>query len=257
MARGRGIAMLESASPWLLGVLLIGAWELATRLGLLDAHDVSTPRDVAALIWDWTITGYIVPHFLETAFEVATGYAAGTLAGMVVAFLFLFFPLTEAYFQLPVTLLNALPRAILAPFVVLLLGLNATPKVVLVMLVVFIITLINLSAGLREVDQTIVDNARMLGASRRELIRYVYIPAALVWIVGAMRNSIGHAFTAAVVCELIGATSGLGWLIAAGQAAIKPDWVMAGLFFASVIVVVVDLLLLAPLERRGAHWRVF
>ncbi|MFI4982845.1 MAG: ABC transporter permease, partial [Nevskiales bacterium] len=253
----RTVALAERASPWLLALLLVLAWDLTTRFGLIDPHDVSRPQDVLVLIWQWTVTGYVFPHLAETVFEVAAGYIAGTLAGLAVAFVFLFHPRIAALFQLPVTLLNALPRAILAPFVVLLLGLNALPKIALVLLVVFIITLINLSAGLREVDRTIVDNARVLGASRRDLISYVYVPAALVWIVGAMRNSIGHAFTAAVVCELVGATSGLGWLIAAGQAAIKPDWVMAGLFFASVIVVFVDLLLLAPLERRGAHWRVF
>ncbi len=251
------MARLERASPILLALLLVLLWDLTTRFGLIDPQDVSRPQDVLALIWQWTITGFIFPHLAETAFEVAAGYIGGTIAGMAVAFVFLFYPRAAALFQMPVTLLNAIPRVILAPFVVLLMGLSAAPKIALVLLVVFIITLINLSAGLREVDRTIVDNARVLGASRRELIFYVYVPAALVWIVGAMRNSIGHAFTAAVVCELVGATSGLGWLIAAGQAAIKPDWVMAGLFFASVIVVLVDFLLLAPLERRGAHWRVF
>jgi NitT/TauT family transport system permease protein len=248
---------LERASPVLLALLLVLLWDLTTRFGLIDPQDVSRPQDVFLLIWQWAVTGFIFPHLAETAFEVAAGYIGGTLAGMAVAFVFLFYPRVAALFQMPVTLLNAVPRVILAPFVVLLLGLSAAPKIALVLLVVFIITLINLSAGLREVDRTIVDNARVLGASRRHLVFYVYVPAALVWIVGAMRNSIGHAFTAAVVCELVGSTSGLGWLIAAGQAAIKPDWVMAGLFYASVIVVLVDFLLLAPLERRGAHWRVF
>ena len=248
---------LERASPVLLALLLVLLWDLTTRFGLIDPQDVSRPQDVFLLIWQWAVTGFIFPHLAETAFEVAAGYIGGTLAGMAVAFVFLFYPRVAALFQMPVTLLNAVPRVILAPFVVLLLGLSAAPKIALVLLVVFIITLINLSAGLREVDRTIVDNARVLGASRRHLVFYVYVPAALVWIVGAMRNSIGHAFTAAVVCELVGATSGLGWLIAAGQAAIKPDWVMAGLFYASVIVVLVDFFLLAPLERRGAHWRVF
>jgi len=251
------MARLERASPVLLALLLVLLWDLTTRFGLIDPQDVSRPQDVFLLIWQWAVSGFIFPHFFETAYEVAVGYIGGTLAGMAVAFVFLFCPRVAAMFQVPVTLLNALPRVILAPFVVLLLGLNAAPKIALVFLVVFIITLINLSAGLREVDRTIVDNARVLGASRHQLTFHVYVPAALVWIVGAMRNSIGHAFTAAVVCELVGSTSGLGWLIAAGQAAIKPDWVMAGLFYASVIVVLVDFFLLAPLERRGAHWRVF
>ena len=248
---------LSDASPALvvLGVLL--AWDFATRFGLADPRYLSRPLDVAALAWEWTRSGFIVPHMVATFSEVGIGYVGGTLAGMAVAFLFFFVPRVAELCDPMVVLLNAAPRAILAPFAVLLFGIGLGSKVALVGLVVFTITLLSLYTGLKEVDRTIVDNARVMGARRADLTRHVYIPAALVWVVSAMRISIGQAFTAAIVCELLGATEGLGWIIAAGQSAVKPDWIMAGLFFASVIVLLVDIIILAPLERRGSHWRVF
>src|SRR5580704_10361274 len=85
---GTEMARLERASPVLLALLLVLAWDLTTRFGLIDPQDVSRPLDVFRLIWQWTVTGFIFPHFLETAFEVAAGYIGGTLAGMAVAFLF-------------------------------------------------------------------------------------------------------------------------------------------------------------------------
>jgi NitT/TauT family transport system permease protein len=222
MVRVRRI--LGAASPWLIVVMLLLAWQGATDFGLADPRYLSRPS---------------------------------TVAGMLVAFGFFFFPRVAALCDPMVVVLNAAPRAILAPFAVLLFGIGVLSKMMLVLLAVFTITLLNLYAGLKEVDRTIVDNARVMGAGQRDLARHVYIPAALVWIVSAMRISIGQAFTAAIVCELLGATEGLGWIVAAGQSAVKPDWIMAGLFFAAAIVVVVDFLVLAPLERRGSHWRVF
>ncbi len=248
---------LSAASPALVVLALLLAWDFATRFGLADPRYLSRPLDVAALVWQWTRTGYIVPRMLATFSEVGIGYVGGTLAGMAVAFLFFFVPRVAELCDPLVVLLNAAPRAILAPFAVLLFGIGLGSKVALVMLVVFAITLLSLSTGLKEVDRTIVDNARVMGAGRADLTRHVYLPAALVWVVSAMRISIGQAFTAAIVCELLGSTDGLGWIIAAGQSAVKPDWIMTGLFFASVIVLLVDIVILAPLERRGSHWLVF
>jgi NitT/TauT family transport system permease protein len=255
MVRVRRI--LGAASPWLIVLLVLLAWQGATDFGLADPRYLSRPSTVAALIWEWVRTGFILRHVEVTVIEVVVGYTAGTLAGMAVAFGFFFFPRVADLCDPMVVVLNAAPRAILAPFAVLLFGIGLLSKMMLVLLAVFAITLLNLYTGLKEVDRTIVDNARVMGAGQRDLARHVYIPAALVWIVSAMRNSIGHAFTAAIVCELLGATEGLGWIVAAGQSAVKPDWIMAGLFFAAAIVVIVDFLVLAPLERRGSHWRVF
>ncbi len=251
----RGI--VHTSTPWLVALLMLAMWDLSVTLGFVDSLAVSRPGVVAERVWEWSRTGYILPHITATLFEVFTGYVGGTVAGLAVAFLFFFYPPVASLCEPFVSLLNAIPRSILAPLTLVLFGVGALSKVVLVVLVVFLIALLNLYAGLREVDRSIIDNARVMGATRSDLIRHVYLPASLMWIVTAMRISIGHAFTTAIVCELLGATAGLGWLIEVGQATIKPDWMMAGLFVAAVVTLVFDFLILAPMERKGAHWRVF
>lgn len=253
----RFLRRVDRVSPWLVVLAVIVVWETVTRLQIINEQDVSRPATVAALIVEWIRTGYVLPHLAMTVAEVLVGFVSGTVLGLSAAFVFFFWPRWARMFEVPLLLLNAVPRTILAPFVVLLFGLTPLPKMVLAFVVVFVITIVNLSAGLKEVDRTIVANVRVMGGNRRELTRHVYLPAALAWIIGAMRTSVGHAFTAAIVCELMGSTLGLGWVITTGQTAIKPEWVMAGLFFAGIVVVVADLVLLAPLERRASHWRVF
>lgn len=238
-------------------VVLFLVWELTTTLGIIDDRALSSPRIVLAHSWEWIVTGYIWPHILATTVEVALGYVLGTALGLFIAFLFFFSPRLAALFDPFINVLNAVPRSILAPLFVVMLGIGLLSKVVLVILAVFLITLLSLYAGLKQVDQTLVNNTRVMGASQWLLIRHVYLPASLVWIVTAMRISIGHAFTVAIVCELMGATQGLGWLIAAGQASMKPEWMMSALLFASVLTLLIDRLILSPLEARGSHWKVF
>lgn len=253
--RRRGF--LLRLSPWLTAIGLFLLWELTTRFGIIDPRALSRPGEVLSLVWAWIVTGFIWPHAAATLTEVGIGYVLGTVLGLVVAFVFFLRPHVGLVFEPFVTLLNAVPRGVLAPLAVVAFGLGLISKIVLVVLVVFLITLLSLHTGLREVNRTIIDNARVMGASQQNLIRHVYLPASLVWIVTAMRISIGHAFTTAIVCELLGATVGLGWIIAVGQSTIKPAWMMAGLFYAGVITVIIDFFVLAPLERKGSHWRVF
>ena len=248
---------LLKLSPWLFAIAVFLTWDLTTRFGIVDERALSTPVAVLSLSWEWIVTGYIWVHIAATVTEVGIGYVVGTVTGLIVAFVFFLRPHVALVFEPFVTLLNAVPRGVLAPLAVVAFGLGLGSKIVLVVLVVFLITLLNLHTGLREVSQVIVDNARVMGANKRQLIRHVYLPASLVWIVTAMRISIGHAFTTAIVCELLGATAGLGWLIAVGQATVKPDWMMAGLFFAGLVTIVIDFFVLAPIERKGSHWRVF
>jgi NitT/TauT family transport system permease protein len=256
-SRIRRRELLMRLSPWVVAIALFGLWELTTQIGIIDSRALSRPGEVLGLAWEWTVSGFIWPHIVATLTEVGIGYVLGTLLGLAVAFLFFLRPHVALVFEPFVTLLNAIPRGVLAPLAVVAFGLGLASKIVLVVLVVFLITLLNLHTGLREVSQTIVNNARVMGASRNDLIRHVYLPASLVWIVTAMRISIGHAFTTAIVCELLGATVGLGWIIAVGQSTIKPAWMMAGLLFAGIITVLIDFFVLGPLERKGSHWRVF
>lgn len=249
--------LVWAAAPWLIVLALLVAWDAAARFGLIDARALSRPSAVGALIWQWSLSGYIWPHVGATLFEVASGYVIGTTGGLLVAFVFFFLPRVASLFEPFVNLLNAVPRGVLAPLALVAFGLGPFSKIVLVVLVVFLITLVNLHAGLKEVDPAVVDNARLMGANRRNLVRHVYLPASLVWIVAGMRISIGHAFTTAIICELLGASVGLGWVIAIGQATVKPDWMMAGLFYAAVITLILDFVVMRPLERKGSHWRAF
>src|SRR3546814_8076671 len=77
--------------------------------------------------------------------------------------------------------LNSMPRVILAPIFGMWFGLGIWSKVALAVTLVFFIVFFNVYQGVREVSSTLLDNARMLGANRKQLLRHVYIPSATSW----------------------------------------------------------------------------
>jgi sulfonate transport system permease protein len=238
----------------MLAVTLLLAWEWGSRSGALDPFFFSRPSDVAARVWGWTVTGSIWPHLMTTAVEATLSFAIGALFGVVFGFALARASFLAALLDPFIRVGNALPRVVFAPIFLLWFGLGIWSKVALGVTVVFFVVFFNTYRGVREVDRVIVDNARMLGASERQLIRHVLIPSALTWIFSSLHVSIGLAIIAVVVGEYLGASRGVGYVIAQAEGVFDTTGVFAGMtvLAAGVLLVggAVD-----RLERRLLRWK--
>lgn len=236
----------------LAGFLLL--WEVSVRRGWIDRFFVSQPSQLFRQTWDWVASGYVFRHLWVTMEEMLLGFLAGTLLGILVGFLFAFMPVVARIFDPLMVLLNALPRVVLAPLFVLWFGLGLLSKVVMAVSLVFFVVFFSTYTGLREVDRDIVNNARILGGSRRQLIQHVYVPAAMAWIFSSLRTSVGFALIGAVVGEYLGASEGMGWVISYAEAQFNSTQVIAGLFVLMAVVALMDFGL-KQLEEHFSHWK--
>lgn len=243
---------------WRLLVLagFLALWEQSVRRGWIDRFFVSQPSLLLRQTWDWVASGYVFRHLWVTMEEMLLGFLAGTLLGILVGFLFAFVPSVARIFEPLMVLLNALPRVVLAPLFVLWFGLGLLSKVVMAVSLVFFVVFFSTYTGLREVDRDIVNNARILGGSRRNLIQHVYIPSAMTWIFSSLRTSIGFALIGAVVGEYLGASEGMGWVIAYAEAQFNSTQVIAGLIVLMAVVALMDFGL-KRLEAHFSHWKPF
>ncbi len=235
-------------------VALITAWEALSRAGLADPFFFSRPSDIAARILEWVATGYIWEHLLTTLVEAMLAFAIGTLFGVVFGLAFARIELLAAIFDPYIRILNALPRVILAPIFLLWFGLGLGSKVALGVSLVFFVVFFNTYQGIREVDPVILNNARMLRASDRQLLRYVYLPSAMAWIFSSLHTSIGFALVGAVVGEYMGAARGIGYVVAQAQGVFDTTGVLAGLILTSTVVLCIDMGI-NRLEARLLRWR--
>jgi NitT/TauT family transport system permease protein len=235
-------------------VMLVGTWQALAAFDLIDPFFFSRPSAIAVKIWGWLAGGYIWPHLAVTLFEALLAFAIGAVLGVAAGLAFARIELLAAVFDPYIRILNALPRVILAPIFILWFGLGVASKVALGVTLVFFVVFFNTFQGIREVDPVVRNNARMLQASDRQMLRYVYLPSAMAWIFSSLHTSIGFALVGAVVGEYIGASRGIGYVVAQAQGVFDTTGVFAGLILTSAVVLCIDLAI-NRLERHLLRWR--
>lgn len=238
----------------LLGVALLSAWQGGVSAGLLDKFFFSRPSDILLRVWQIFASGTVWAHLGTTLLEAALSFAIGVAGGVVCGFGLGRNRFLAALFDPYIRVANALPRVVLAPIFLLWFGLGIWSKVALGVTVVFFIVFFNTFQGVREVDPVIVNNARMLGASERQLIRHVLIPSALSWIFSSLHISIGFAIIAVVVGEYLGASRGVGYLIAQAEGVFDTTGVFAGMTILAAVVLCVGAGV-NRLERYLLRWK--
>ncbi|MDQ0317255.1 ABC transporter permease [Amorphus orientalis] len=240
-------------------VVTIVVWQIVTTTHLVGdpnqtAFFFSTPADVADQVWRWFASGTIWYHLWITLAEAALAFIIGAVAAIVIGFWFARQPRLAAVFDPYVKGANALPRVVLAPIFTLWFGLGIWSKVALGFTLVFFIVFFNVYQGVKEVDRTVLSNARMLGMNERQLLRHVYMPSAMSWVFSSLHTSIGFAVVGAVVGEYLGSAAGLGYLIQQAEGMFDVAGVFAGMLVLAAFVLVIDFGV-TLVERRLLVWR--
>jgi NitT/TauT family transport system permease protein len=205
-------------------------------------------------VYDLFAGGKIWMHLWITLEESILAFVLGSVLGVLAGFWFARAPLVAAVFDPYVKMINALPRIVLGPIFTLWFGLGIWSKVALGITLVFFIVFFNVYQGVREVSQTVLANARMLGMNERQLMRHVYWPSALSWMFSSLHTAVGFAVVGAVVGEYLGSAAGLGYLIQIAEGNFDVAGVFAGMFVLVVFVIIIDMLVSA-VERRLLVWR--
>ena len=252
---------------WQVGLLAVVfvVWHLLTTPGLLPPFVFENDRQAAFFfgeplkifdrIWQWFV-GHadIYGHLWITLVETVLAFAIGTVLGLAFGLWLALSPLAGAIADPYIKALNSMPRVILAPIFAVWFGLGVASKVALGVTLVFFIVFFNVYQGVKEVSPVVLANARMLGASQRDLLRHVYLPSATSWVFSSLHTSVGLAFVGAVVGEYLGSSRGVGYLILQAEGAFDINTVMAGILVLTVFALALDAAV-GRIERRLMKWQ--
>ncbi|MGH2887265.1 MAG: ABC transporter permease [Solirubrobacteraceae bacterium] len=261
-ARARKRARQRKLAIWgarvLLAIVVIGGWQLLTDAKVVDKFFWGQPSGIVTQLRDWinhgTQYGSIWTQIWVTMKEALLGFVVGVAAGVVVGVALGQNRFLADVLQPYIKVLNAIPRIVLGALFTVALGLGTSSKVLLAAVLVFFVVFFNAYQGVREVDQNLINNARVLGASRMQVTRNVVVPSALTWIIASLHVAFGFAIIGAIVGELLGAQQGLGLLIITSQNSFKSNGVFAGMFIIAVIALIAEGVIGAA-ERRILGWR--
>ena len=239
-------------------IFIVGGWQLFTTWKIVDPFFFGQPTGIVSQLWSWitqgTEYGSLGTQIWITMKEALLGFAFGTAGGIVFGVLLGQFQFLSDVFIPFIKATNALPRIVLGAIFIIWLGLGIWSKVMLAGVLVFFIVFFNAYQGVREVDEKLIANARVLGASRWQVIRTVVIPSALTWIIASLHVAFGFAIVGAIVGEFLGAQQGLGLVISTSMNNFDPDGVFGAMLLIAIIALGAEWLI-SLLERRLLAWR--
>jgi len=257
----RGLAQLQRLrSP--LGIyttplLVLAVWQIACSLGKLPSTLVASPYQVAqAAVHLWQVgTPSTLGEDLRVSLTRALlgllvgasiGATAGTLAGLS--------RFGEQLFNGPVQILNTVPFLALLPLMIMWFGIGDMSKILLIAIGAAIPIYINLFAGIRGVDQRLVEMATVAGAGRVRLIWRVLLPGALPGLLVGLRFALAYSVLGLVVAEQINASSGIGFMITQAQTYQRIDEMFLGLAIYAALGLAADQIVRVA-ERLLLAWR--
>ena len=238
----------------LLLVAVFALWWALTETKVLAPFFFGEPLKVLRVVYEWFATGKIWPHLGVTLLETVLAFAIGSLLGLAIGLWLALSPVASALADPYIKALNAMPRVILAPIFAVWFGLGILSKVALGVTLVFFIVFFNVYQGVKEVSPVVLANARMLGASKRQLLRYIYLPSATSWVFSSLHTSVGMAFVGAVVGEYLGSAKGVGYLILQAEGTFDINTVFAGILVLTAFALVLDYIV-TKVEARLLVWR--
>ena len=238
--------------------VVLGGWELAASRKWIDPFFYSQPSLIWEQIVEWvrdgTSQGPLWVQIAVTLEETVIGFLIGGIGGIVFGIVLGRNKLLADVFSLYIKIANSIPRVVLGSVFVIALGLGMASKVALAVIMVFFVVFGNAFQSVIEADKYLIANARILGASPRQVTAAVVIPSAMSWILASLHVSFGFALVGAVVGEFLGAKQGMGLLISTAQGAFNASGVFAAMILLAAVALVADFLL-TRLEKRLLKWR--
>lgn len=241
-----------------LAVFIVGGWQVSTQLDLVDPFFFGQPSGIAAQLVKWaqngTAQGPLWEQILVTLEETVLGFLIGVVLGVIFGVVLGRNRLLADVCGPYIKGFNAMPRVVLGSIFVIALGLGMPSKVALAVVLVFFVVFFNAFQGVREVDRNLLNNARILGANERQISTSVILPSALTWIVASLHTSFGFALVGAIVGEYLGATKGIGLMIATAQGTFNANGVFAAMLILAIVAILAESVV-TWLENRLIKWR--
>ena len=235
-------------------VVLLGGWELAARLSVVDPDLLPPPAEVGAVLWQFLHDPRFLGDLALTANEVAAAFVIAAPLAVSTGFLLgERLHLAETFNPL-VHFILAVPQSIFLPIFILAFGIGFLEKVLFGITHAYFVILINSFAAVRSIPRPLVTAARVFGATRAQIYTRIYLPAMLPLILTGLRLGMIFCIIGVLLAEMYASRRGIGQLIFDwGEGQQIPE-LLAGIVLISVLTIAVNELMRLA-ELRLAQFR--
>lgn len=250
--------------PFLVPVVLLLAWEAAVRLGFLAPGLLSSPSTIAEGFWTWAFgpqsagmnaySGTWLESAVNSTERVFFGFAIAVVLGVPTGLFIGHYRGFERTFDPLIQALRPIPVTAWVPIAITVFGVSGGGAISLIALGAFYPVVVNSATGARDTSRQLLRAARMMGASRRQILLKVVFPSALPSIFVGLRLGLGIAWTAVIIAEMVAVKSGLGYVLWDAYYIGRMEIVLADMASIGLLGYASDRILIA-VEARVLGWK--
>ncbi|MGO4496317.1 ABC transporter permease [Paenibacillus sp. 2RAB27] len=248
---------MNKIPKWLLTIISIVAglvvWYLLSAIPSVGAI-ITTPIKVLKTFQTEIASGRMLTNVWASLLRVLGGFSLGLIVAIPVAFVMAWYAIARAIVDPWIQFFRTIPPIALIPLVIVSQGVGESAKISVIFVSTFLVMVISIFQGVRNVDPTLIRAAKVLGATDKHIFLEVIVPASFPYILVGVRLGLAAAWTTLVAAELTGANKGLGNMIMEASLYFRMDVVILGIIVIGIIGLSMDKFVLF-LERRLTGWQ--
>ncbi len=237
-----------------IGVAAVGLlWVVLSYGGLADATFFPSPSAVALALWESVTDGTLQKHIWASLVVINIGFLLSSLVAIPLGLMMGTFKVVRAAFEPVINFVRYLPVTAMIPLLILWVGIGIEQKITVIVIGTFFQQVVMVIDIAHRVPNELLNAAYTLGASRRQILTRVLIPAMLPGLMDMLRVTIGWAWTYLVVAELVGSTAGLGYMSMQAMRGLHADLIFVAILVIGVLGILTDLFF-RILKRVALPW---
>ncbi len=236
----KGRKWIGRISPFLFILILMGAWFVANRLGVVNSYVLPSPEKVFESFLEMLRSGEIFIDIFISFGRVLKGFLIAFLLAFVLGMFRILLPATEKCYEYLIQFFRNVPPLSLIPLLILWCGIGETTKIVIIILASFFPMYLNIVKGFTGCDRRLLEVGEAFGYSSFEKITHIILPYSLADILVGMRIGMGYSWRAIIGAEMVAASTGLGHMILFAQQMSRTDKVIVGIFVIGMVGLLTD-----------------
>ncbi|MBV9240177.1 MAG: ABC transporter permease [Xanthobacteraceae bacterium] len=260
-------SVIPQAKPWTLNrrsreriisflspIALLLLWEVLARLGILDTRFFPAPSQILSTLLTMMTSGELLDDTLISMTRLAVGFLVGGIPALIIGVVMGLNSTLRAMIDPLIAATYPIPKSSILPLALLVLGLGEASKIFMVAIGVFYPIAMNSMAGVREINRVYLDVGHNFKAGRWDVFRTIALPGAMPMIMTGVKLGVGMGLVLIAIAEMVGAKSGLGYLIWNAWETFAVDQMYVGLFVIALIGFALTLIL-NELEKILVPWK--
>jgi NitT/TauT family transport system permease protein len=223
-------------------------------LSLLKGVGLPGPGDVAVKFVDLIANGTLLPNIGASLTRVLIGFTIGSGLAIPLGFLMGWYRPVRAVLEPWTQFFRMIPPLAIIPLAIVLMGIGEVPKIFVITLAAFLVSIVATFQGVIDVNKTLVNAGRVLGANDLTIFRRIIVPSSIPFIMVGLRQGLGASWATLVAAELIAAQAGLGYMMQQAQIFYDLPTIFVGLVTIGVLGMIMDRLLLLA-DKHLTSWQ--